>query len=701
MHDLSRMRNIGISAHIDSGKTTLTERILYYTGRIHAIHEVRGKDGVGAKMDSMDLEREKGITIQSAATFTKWKDNHINIIDTPGHVDFTVEVERALRVLDGAVLVICSVGSVQSQTITVDRQMKRYDVPRIVFVNKLDRNGANPHRIADDVRTKLHINAGLVQIPIGLEDSHKGVVCLVTGRSIYFEGANGESIRIEDSVPDNLVNEYNRCRTLLLERLGEVDEEIEELFILEEEPTVEQLKAAIRRATLSLKFAPVLMGSAFKNKGVQALLDAVVDYLPSPCDVKNTALDLDNEEKVMPLSPTAEDAPLLALAFKLEKSKFGQLTYLRVYQGTLRRGMMISSSGKTRTKIKLPRLVRMHSNDMEDIDTAGPGEIVASFGIDCTSGTTFTDGAINYGMETMYVPEPVISLSLEPKTSKDADNFTKALMRFSQEDPTFRVSFDVHTKETIISGMGELHLNVYVERLQREYGVECVIGTPKVRYQEKVSRKAKFDYLHKKQSGGSGQYGRVIGYVEPIEDGSSDAFQFVNKFSGDGIPPEFFSSIEKGFQVAVEEGRLTGNPVTNVRVVLEDGASHPVDSNDRAFQAAAIYAFRQCYNEAGPIALQPIMSVEVEVPAEFQGDVISNISKRKALVKNTQTLEGTTKIECDVPLAELFGYSTVLRSATEGKGTFSMEYLEHQPMTKVDQAKIAALYEKTRREDTD
>jgi elongation factor G len=534
--DKSKMRNIGISAHIDSGKTTLTERILFYTGRINAIHDVRGKDGVGAKMDSMDLEREKGITIQSAATFCKWhhkaKDQevHINIIDTPGHVDFTIEVERALRVLDGGVLVLCGVSGVQSQSLTVDRQMKRYNVPRIAFINKLDRQGSNPEKVIGDLRGQLKLNAAAIQIPVGLEEKHAGVIDIISNKMYIFEGDNGEKIAVSDIPPEH-EEEANAARNEMLERLADVDDEIAEQFLMEETPSEEELKAAIRRCTLNCSFVPVTMGSAFKNKGVQALLDAVVDYLPNPTEKRNVALDLDNNEAEVEVV-TADDAPLIALAFKLEETKFGQLSYMRIYQGVLKKSANMFNV-KTGKKYKIPRLVRMHSNDMEEIESAGAGEVVAMFGVDCASMDSFTDGTVNLAMTSMFVPEPVMSLMITPSKDANQNNFAKAMGKFSKEDPTLRISSDPQTKQTILSGMGELHLEVYIERLSREYGVKCEVGNPSVAYKESITMPAKFDYLHKKQTGGSGQYAKVIGQIEPMEEGAEETFEFVNNVIGE------------------------------------------------------------------------------------------------------------------------------------------------------------------------
>jgi elongation factor G len=674
---LSKVRNIGISAHIDSGKTTLTERILFYTGKIHAIHEVRGKDGVGAKMDSMDLEREKGITIQSAATYCKWNDTQINIIDTPGHVDFTIEVERALRVLDGAILVLCSVGGVQSQSITVDRQMRRYDVPRLAFINKLDRAGAEPFRVINQLREKLRLNAAAVQYPIGLEDAHAGVVDLVSMKAVSFTGSSGENVEIKN-IPSHLMAKCDEARNSLIEQIADVDDEIGELYLMEEDISESMLREAIRRSTISLDFVPIFMGSAFKNKGVQLLLDGVTNYLPCPTDVKNEAIDLNNNEEKI-LLPCDANKPLVALAFKLEEGKFGQLTYVRIYSGSLRKGEMITnlSSGK---KIKVPRLVRMHSDELEDVQEALAGDIVAMFGVDCSSGDTFTDGTVRYAMTSMNVPDPVMSLAVAPQARDQSANFSKALNRFQKEDPTFQVSQDKESGETIISGMGELHLEIYVERMKREYKVECDVGRPRVNYREAITKRTDFDYLHKKQSGGQGQYGRVVGYIEPLPSGSSEKFVFENAIVGNAIPPNFIPAVQKGFEEVVNAGSLIGHPVEGVKIVLTDGAAHAVDSSEMAFKLAAMYAFRTAYPNANPTILEPVMTVEIIVPSEFQGTVIGDINRRKGVVVSSDQEGDDVTVICHVPLNEMFGYSSSLRSFTQGKGEFSMDYLNHSPL---------------------
>jgi len=674
--DLDKVRNIGISAHIDSGKTTLTERILFYTQRIHSIHEVRGKDGVGATMDSMELEKERGITIQSAATYCSWKDHDVNIIDTPGHVDFTIEVERALRVLDGAVLILCSVGGVQSQSITVNRQMTRYRVPRIAFINKCDRTGANPGRVTKQLRDKLNLNAIMIQMPIGLESDLEGVVDLVVMKAVYFEGDQGETLRYAE-IPEHMQAEAEEKREELLDAISMYSDELMEVMLEEGTPSEEMVRNAIRKGTLSLEFTPVMIGSAYKNKGVQILLDAVNEYLPCPTDVENTALDLNNDETEQFVTNNPDD-PLVALAFKLEDGRYGQLTYVRTYQGTLKKGSTIINT-RTGKKVKVGRLVRMHADQMEEIEEAGSGDIIALFGVDCASGDTFCDDSINVSMSSMHVPAPVISLAIKPIDNKAQVNMSKALNRFGKEDPTFKTFVDHETNETIISGMGELHLEVYIERMKREYKAEVEIGAPRVAYRETINQRAEFNYTHKKQTGGSGQFGRVGGYMEPMEEGE---YEFVDKIVGGVIPREYISSCDKGFRKSMDKGTLTGSPITGVRCVINDGSYHNVDSSDVAFQLASVGAFKEGFSKANPVIKEPIMKVAVEGPSEFQGAIMGSINQRRGVIVGTFE-EGTyTVVEADVPLAEMFGYSTVLRSLTQGKAEFTMEFASYKQVPK-------------------
>jgi elongation factor G len=670
MSDITKMRNIGISAHIDSGKTTLSERILFYSNRIHAIHEVRGKDGVGATMDSMELERERGITIASAATNVNWKGYSVNVIDTPGHVDFTIEVERSLRVLDGAILVLCSVGGVQSQSITVDRQMKRYNVPRIAFVNKCDRTGANPYRVKDQLIEKLDLNAVLMQIPIGLEEHIAGVVDLVTMKAIYFEGPSGEELRY-DEIPQEILEEAQAKRVELLDAVSMVNDELMEAM-LEDNVTEELLNKAIREATISLDLVPVFMGSAYRNTGIQPLLDAVVNYLPNPSEVTNVALDLDNNEESVTLK-SDPNLPAVILGFKLEDGKYGQLTYIRIYQGNLKRGDELVNT-RTRKKFKVGRLVRMHANSMEDINEAYCGDIAALFGVDCASGDTFCHPSLNYSLTSMFVPRPVISLALNPVDKKSSDNMAKALNRFTKEDPTFTTYVDPESNQTIIQGMGELHLEVYVERMRREYKADVETDRPEVAYREAISQRADFNYTHRKQTGGSGQFARIAGYIEPfVATEDEQDYEFVDMVKGGVIPTEFIPSCDKGFQQALQKGTQLGFPIVGVRAVVNDGAFHPVDSSDMAFQTAALSAFREAYEKAHPIILEPIMKVVVEGPTEFQGNIFGSINQRRGIIVSSTEDGSTSIIEAEVPLSEMFGYSTNLRSLTQGKAEYTME----------------------------
>ncbi len=687
--DLNTVRNIGISAHIDSGKTTLTERILFYGGKIHAIHDVRGKDGVGAKMDSMELEKERGITIQSAATNVDWKDIEINIIDTPGHVDFTVEVERSLRVLDGAILVLCGVAGVQSQSITVDRQMKRYNVPRIAFVNKLDRSGANPFKVMEALREKLHHNAVMAQIPIGVEDKHEGVIDLVEMKAYYFKGDNGENL-IEEKIPADLVNHAQEYRKTLISVAADFDDAVGEKFLMEEEPTQTELKTAIKKGVLSLKLTPVFCGSAYKNKGVQKLLDAVKDYLPNPLEITNTGLNQSDNENEIVLT-NDPDAPLVALAFKLEEGQYGQLTYMRIYQGTLKKGEFIYNMVGQK-KVKVPRIVRMNSNEMQDINEAKAGDIVALFGVDCASGDTFTDGRANITMTSMFVPNAVISLAIAPKDKGGASNFTKALNKFRKEDPTFRVHRDEESGQTIISGMGELHLEVYVERMRREFKIEVETGQPQVAYRETIAIAADYDYTHKKQTGGSGQYAKVIGLIKPLDPNSESLYEFNSKITGGRIPKEYIGACDKGFQDQMKKGTLIGAQVIGVSIDLVDGAYHDVDSSEMAFKICAMGAFKEAYAKAQPSALEPLMKVEVSAPEEFQGNVMGQINQRRGIIQGSNADEGFSTVEAEVPLSEMFGYSTELRSATQGKGEFTMEFARYAKCPHNVQDELAKIY---------
>lgn len=694
---MAKTRNIGISAHIDSGKTTLTERILYYCDKIHKIEEVRG-GGAGAKMDFMELEREKGITITSAATTVNWygidskgieyaegiekgKECRINIIDTPGHVDFTVEVERSLRVLDGAILVLCSVAGVQSQSITVDRQMKRYRVPRLAFMNKMDRMGASAYRGLTALKEKLNHNAVLMQIPIGAEDEFCGVVDLITMKAYYFDGDNGENVRIEE-IPSELAEQAQKEREVLLDAASEFDDEMMEKLLEGEEVSVEMIHNAIKKGVQSLKMTPVFLGSAFKNKGVQLLLDGVARYLPSPiiCE-KPKAIDNKTNQKI-DLIPD-NDKPLVCMAFKITDEQFGQLTYTRVYQGSLKKGETIYNT-RTKKKVRVGRIVRMNANDRENIESCGSGDIVAMVGVECASGDTFVgdENLSHLSCEGMHIPIPVIELSIKAKDKDQQAKMSKGLSRFIREDPTFHMYTDEESGETRIAGMGELHLEIYVERLKREYKAEVEVGAPQVNYRETINTEAKFDYLHKKQTGGAGQFGHVIGKIRPLAETDKatedQIFKFHNEIRGGAIPGEFIGACEKGFNDVMDKGPLAAFPLINVEVFLQDGRYHDVDSSDMAFRIAARMAMRQAVRAANPVLLEPIMKVEVETPEEYQGSIIGDLSSRRGIIQGSETnAQKECIINALIPLSEMFGYSTDLRSMTAGKATYTMEFSKY------------------------
>lgn len=698
MKNLPKTRNIGISAHIDSGKTTLTERILFYCDMIHKIEDVRG-GGDGAKMDHMELEKEKGITITSAATTVNWhgydkqgitfaegdgKSIKINIIDTPGHVDFTVEVERSLRVLDGAILVLCSVSGVQAQSITVDRQMKRYSVPRLAFLNKMDRMGAGAEKGATELREKLNHNAVLMQIPIGAEENFAGVVDLITKQAIYFDGDNGENVRFEEC-PADLVDLMEEKRAAMLDEVCAFDDDVMEKFLEGEEPTEEEIHRCVRNGVNSLELTPVFMGSAFKNKGVQPLLNAVARYLPSPLScAKPVGIKETKEGDVkITLEPDFEK-PLVCMAFKITDEQFGQLTYTRIYQGKLSKGETVYNT-RTKKKVRVGRMVRMNSNDRENIDMAGAGDIIAMVGVDCASGDTFVadDSWLDVSCEGMHVPIPVIELSIKAKDKDQQAKMSKGLQRFKKEDPTFHVFTDEESGETRIAGMGELHLEIYVERLKREYKADVEVGAPQVNYRETIRSEAPFDYTHKKQTGGSGQFGQVVGVLRPLtpenKDNDDQNFKFNNNIKGGSIPSEFIGACEKGFEDIMDKGPLAAFPLINVEVDLNDGKYHDVDSSDMAFRIASRQAMRQGIAKADAVLLEPYMQVQVETPDDFQGFVIGDLSSRRGLIQGSEAGQGgETIVNAQVPLAEMFGYMTDLRSGTAGKATYSMEFAEYK-----------------------
>ncbi|HAY82715.1 MAG TPA: elongation factor G [Planctomycetaceae bacterium] len=672
--NLDQLRNIGISAHIDSGKTTLSERILFYAGRIHRISEVRGNDDRGATMDHMELEKERGITITSAATSVTWDDHNINLIDTPGHVDFTVEVERSLRVLDGAVLVLCAVGGVQSQSMTVDRQMKRYRVPRLAFINKMDRTGADPQRVCEEVREKLGADAILMQLPIGAEEDFEGVVDLIEMKARYFDGDNGENVRTQE-IPADMLEEATVARASMLEQLAMYSDDLMEKLLSEEEISSELIHAIAKNAVQHQNATPVFLGSAFKNKGVQPLLDAIVRYLPSPLVREISATSWANPEESVPLK-AEPDAPFVGMAFKIVDDQFGQLTFTRIYQGRIEKGQSYYNQ-RTRKKDRFSRILRMHSDKREEIDFAEAGDIVAVMGIDCASGDTYASDRDFCSLESMFVPDPVITVAVTPASRSDGDKLGKALARFRKEDPTFRVSTDEETNDILIAGMGELHLDVYIERIRREYQVEVEVGAPKVSYRESPTKRAEFNYKHKKQSGGSGQFAHIVGYMEPLpadaEVESDETFLFEENIVGGRIPKQYIPSVEKGFRDCLAKGPIAKFPVVDLKVSLDDGSYHEVDSSDKAFQTGAQGCFRETFPKTKPVLLEPIMKLEIEAPENFQGTIAGDLTSRRGIIASTDIRDAVSLIIAEVPLAETFGYATDLRSMTQGQGTFSME----------------------------
>src|SRR5580704_3457591 len=709
MKSLKQHRNIGISAHIDSGKTTLTERMLYYCGRIHRMLEVKGGDG-GATMDYMDLERERGITITSASTQVEWDDHSINVIDTPGHVDFTVEVERSLRVLDGAVLVLCAVGGVQSQSLTVDRQMKRYHVPRIAFINKMDRIGANPKSVIKQIEEKLGVTPLPLQLNMGASSEFQGVIDLVEMKAVYFDGAQGEDVRREE-IPAQYLDEAKAARAHMLETLSLYDDDLM-VALLEERPiTAEQIRPLVRAATLSQELTPVLMGTAFKNKGVQELLDGVLAYLPSPEDRQIEAIDLSGETKVAEKDEESEEQessvakvavagprkmlttnpndPLVCMAYKTVVETFGQLTYCRVYQGAIVKGESYTNQ-RTGKKIRFGRLVRMHADQREDVDKAEAGDIVAVVGVDCASGDTFCGHGINVALESIFVPEPVLRLSIEPMKRDGADRLSKALERFRREDPTFRVMTDQESGQTLIAGMGQLHLEIYVERIRREYKCECLIGEPKVAYRECPTKVAEFNFKHKKQTGGSGQYAHIVGRIEPLPEDAPEPYEFVNEVTQGRIPKEYIKPVDEGFKRALVKGPLCECPVVGVRAILEDGTYHDVDSSEMAFNICGFNCMRDTLKKTKLALQEPIMKLEVEVPEEFQGPVTAHISSKRGIITQTEVRSAISVILAEVPLATMFDYANELRSMTQGKGSFSMEFSRYKQVPNSLQDEVVA-----------
>ncbi len=701
MKNLDKYRNIGISAHIDSGKTTLTERVLYYSGRIHKVREVRGGDG-GATMDSMELERERGITIASAATQVQWKDTTINIIDTPGHVDFTVEVERSLRVLDGAVLVLCSVGGVQSQSLTVDRQMKRYGVPRIAFINKMDRTGADSASVIKQIADKLHVVPLPLQIPMGEGAQFQGVVDLVSMQAITYTGEQGET-EVFGPIPAEFQDAADEARTAMMETLSMFSDDLMVALLEEAEISNEDIYKVIRSATLSHEITPVMMGTAFKNKGVQTLLDAVVRFLPSPLDREITAIDLDaqlkaikegqedtNSELFRTKLSHSSDKPLVSMAFKIVDETFGQLTYMRIYQGKIEKGKSYINT-RTGNSTRFGRLVRMHADSREDVDCGEAGDIIAAVGMECASGDTFCTSDVNFALESIFVPEPVIRLSIEPLDRDGADRLAKAIQRFNREDPTFHVMTDEETNQTIIAGMGQLHLDVYIERIKREYKVECIVGEPRVAYRETPTIPVDYNHKHKKQTGGSGQYAHVVGKIEPMAvENNGDTYKFVNAVTQGRIPKEYIPAVDKGFKRALVKGPLCECEVVGVSATLSDGSYHDVDSSEMAFNVAGFNCMRDALKKSNMALLEPIMKLEVEVPEEYQGPVSGHIAQKRGVINTSETRLGTSIFIAEVPLANMFDYANELRSMTQGKGGFSMEFARYSQVPRNIQEEVVA-----------
>ncbi len=667
---LDKVRNIGIAAHIDAGKTTATERILFYSGVVHKIGEVHEGTAV---TDWMEQERERGITITAAAITTSWKDHKINIIDTPGHVDFTIEVERSMRVLDGVVAVFCSVGGVQPQSETVWRQAERYKVPRIVFVNKMDRTGANFYKVYAQIRDRLRANAVPIQIPIGSEDKLRGIVDLVKMRAFTYANDLGTDIE-ESDIPEDVLKEANEYRTKLIESVSETDDVLMEKYLEGEELTEAEIRKGLRLGTISGAIVPVTCGSAFKNKGIQLLLDAVIDYLPSPLDVP--AIQGILPDGSTDVREANDDAPMAALAFKIMADPYGRLTFIRVYSGVLKKGSYVLNSSKDK-KERISRLIILKADDRIEVDEMRAGDLGAVLGMkDTFTGDTLSDDTAPIILESLFIPEPVISVAVEPKTKQDMEKLSKALQSLSEEDPTFRVMVDPETNQTVISGMGELHLEILVDRMLREFKVEANVGAPQVAYRETIRKPVRAEGKFIRQSGGKGQYGHVVIELEPTEPGTG--FEFVSKIVGGSVPKEYINPAEQGMKEACESGIMAGYPVIDLKATLVDGSYHDVDSSEMAFKIAGSMAIKEAVMKAGPVLLEPMMKVEVEVPEDFLGSVIGDLNSRRGQIEGQSTEQGLAKIASKVPLAQMFGYATDIRSKTQGRGIFSMEFSHYE-----------------------
>ncbi|MEH1781214.1 MULTISPECIES: elongation factor G [unclassified Nostoc] len=668
---LEKVRNIGIAAHIDAGKTTTTERILFYSGIIHKIGEVHEGTAV---TDWMEQERERGITITAAAISTSWKDHQINIIDTPGHVDFTIEVERSMRVLDGVIAVFCSVGGVQPQSETVWRQAERYKVPRIAFINKMDRTGANFYKVHEQIRDRLRANAIAIQLPIGSENDFRGIVDLVRQRAYIYANDQGTDIQ-ETDIPEELQAQVDEFRTKLIEAAAETDDALMAKYFDGEELTEQEVRTALRKGTIAGTIVPVLCGSAFKNKGVQLMLDAVVDYLPAPSEVPPIQGLLPNGDTVERRADDNE--PLAALAFKIMADPYGRLTFVRVYSGVLKKGSYVLNASKNK-KERISRLVLMKADDRQDVDELRAGDLGAALGLkDTLTGDTLCDDGSPVILESLFIPEPVISVAVEPKTKNDMDKLSKALQSLSEEDPTFRVRVDPETNQTVIAGMGELHLEILVDRMLREFKVEANVGAPQVAYRETI-RKAvnKVEGKFIRQSGGKGQYGHVVINLEPGEPGTG--FEFVSKIAGGSVPKEYVGPAEQGMKESCESGVLAGYPLIDVKATLIDGSYHDVDSSEMAFKIAGSMAMKEAVLKASPVLLEPMMKVEVEVPEDYIGNVIGDLIARRGQIESQSTEQGLAKVASKVPLATMFGYATDIRSKTQGRGIFTMEFSHYE-----------------------
>ncbi|MBD2293790.1 elongation factor G [Anabaena sphaerica FACHB-251] len=671
INPLEKVRNIGIAAHIDAGKTTTTERILFYSGIIHKIGEVHEGTAV---TDWMDQERERGITITAAAISTSWKDHQINIIDTPGHVDFTIEVERSMRVLDGVIAVFCSVGGVQPQSETVWRQADRYKVPRIAFINKMDRTGANFFKVHEQMRDRLRANAIAIQLPIGSENDFKGIIDLVRMCAYIYANDQGTDIQ-ETEIPDELQAQVTEYRTKLIEAVAETSDALMTKYFEGEELTEAEIRTALRKGTIAGTIVPVLCGSAFKNKGVQLMLDAVVDYLPAPIEVPPIQGLLPNGETVERRADDSE--PLAALAFKIMADPYGRLTFVRVYSGVLKKGSYVLNASKDK-KERISRLVLMKADDRQDVDELRAGDLGAALGLkDTLTGDTLCDEGSPVILESLFIPEPVISVAVEPKTKNDMDKLSKALQSLSEEDPTFRVRVDPETNQTVIAGMGELHLEILVDRMLREFKVEANVGAPQVAYRETI-RKAvtRIEGKFIRQSGGKGQYGHVVIDLAPGEPGTG--FEFVSKIVGGSVPKEYINPAEQGMKECCESGVVAGYPLIDVKATLVDGSYHDVDSSEMAFKIAGSMAMKEAVSKASPVLLEPMMKVEVEVPEDFIGNVIGDLIARRGQIEGQSTEQGLAKVSSKVPLATMFGYATDIRSKTQGRGIFTMEFSHYE-----------------------